>query len=71
MEPEEGMRLEWCAWIVFAMSGGSPEHARLTARIGAMLSSIAGDDCTVFASNADIWVDAKSRRTKPTSSKHR
>ncbi|MBX3231918.1 MAG: Uma2 family endonuclease [Labilithrix sp.] len=58
MEPEDGVRLEWCAGIVHAMSGGSPDHSRLGARVIGALLSIAGEDCTVFDANADLWVDA-------------
>lgn len=58
MEPEPGTRLEWCAGIVFAMSGGSPKHSNLGARIIGALGAIAGDDGTVYDGNADIWVDA-------------
>lgn len=58
MAPEPGMRFEWCAGIVFPMSGGAPKHANLGARVIAALSALAGNDCTVYDSNADIWVDA-------------
>jgi Uma2 family endonuclease len=58
MEPEEGTWLEWCAGLVYAMSGGSPEHARLCARVMAALSRLTAVDCTLFGSNADIRVEA-------------
>ncbi len=58
MEPEDGTWLEWSAGLVHAMSGGSPEHSRLCARVIAALARVLGDDCTVFDSKADIWVDA-------------
>lgn len=56
MTPEDGVRLEWCAGLVFAMSGGSPEHSRLCANVIRILP--AHGDCSVFDSNADIWVEA-------------
>jgi Uma2 family endonuclease len=61
LEPEVGTWLEWCAGLVYAMSGGSPEHSRLAARVIASLSGLLADaDCTVFDSKADIWVEAAS-----------
>ncbi len=56
MEPEPGMRLEWCAGLVYAMSGGSPEHARLCARVHRTLLPLVGPDCTAFDSQADLWL---------------
>ena len=59
MGPEEGTWLEWCAGLVYAISGGSPEHSRLAARVVATLSRELGDEeCTVFDSKADIWIEA-------------
>jgi Uma2 family endonuclease len=58
MEPEAGMFLEWSAGLVHAMSGGSPEHARLSARVIAVLAPLLEADCTVFDGKADIWVEA-------------
>ncbi|CAN5861570.1 hypothetical protein BH11MYX4_BH11MYX4_55720 [soil metagenome] len=57
MEPAEGTWLEWCGGLVYAMSGGSPTHSKLSALvIGALLSRV-GSDCTVFDSKVDIWVE--------------
>jgi Uma2 family endonuclease len=58
MEPEEGTWLEWCAGLVYAMSGGSPEHSRLCARVIAALAPLMGEDCTIFDAKADIWIEA-------------
>ncbi len=58
MEPEEGTWLEWCAGIVSAMSGGTPAHSRLCMRVGVALAGILGDECTIFDSKVDIWVEA-------------
>ncbi|HVH47871.1 MAG TPA: Uma2 family endonuclease [Labilithrix sp.] len=58
MEPGEGTWLEWCAGLVYAMSGGSPEHSRLAARVIAELSARLPKDCMVFDSKADIWIDS-------------
>jgi Uma2 family endonuclease len=58
LEPEAGTWLEWCAGFVYAMSGGSPEHPRLSARIIATLSSHLSEECSVFDSKVDIWIEA-------------
>ena len=58
MEPEDGTWLEWCAGLVYAMSGGSPEHSRLSARVIATLGPLLESDCTIFDSKADLWVEA-------------
>ena len=57
MEADEGTWLEWCAGLVYAMSGGSPEHSRLCARVIAALAPLMAEDCTLFDSKADIWVE--------------
>lgn len=56
MTPDDDVRLEWCAGLVFAMSGGSPEHSRLCAAVIRALPS--GNDCSLFDSNVDIWIEA-------------
>lgn len=48
LEPEAGVWCKWCAGLVNAKSGGSPEHSRLSARIIALLSTRLGEDCSVF-----------------------
>ena len=58
LDSEPGTRLEWCAGFVHAMSGGSPAHSRLGARVIVLLSALEGEDCTVFDANADLWVEA-------------
>ncbi len=58
LEPEVGTWLEWCAGFVYAMRGGSPEHSRLSARVIAALSAHLPDECSVFDSKVDIWIEA-------------
>jgi len=40
------------------MSGGSPEHSRLSARVIALLSSRLPEECSVFDSKVDLWIEA-------------
>jgi len=56
MEPEAGTWLEWCAGIVYSMSGGSPEHSRLCARVIGLLMAGLGEDCTTFDAKVDLWI---------------
>lgn len=64
MEPAEGEYLEWWRGVVYrgvvyrGMSGSTPQHSKLSARMIGVLLSLAGDDCTAYDSNVDIWVDA-------------
>ena len=57
MEPPEGAWLEWSGGFVYAMSGGSPMHSKLSAAVIVALSTRAPADCTVFDSKVDIWVE--------------
>ncbi len=38
-------RREWCDGVVYAMSRGTPEHGRLTARAIVALGNALPDDC--------------------------
>jgi Uma2 family endonuclease len=49
---------EWCDGVVYAMSRGSPEHGRLTMRIGHALLSVLGSECEVFSSDTMLYVEA-------------
>lgn len=42
-EAASDVRHEWCDGVVYAMSRGTPEHARLTMRIARVISASAGD----------------------------
>jgi Uma2 family endonuclease len=49
---------EWCDGVVYAMSRGSLEHARLVAKLCHVLQATLGRTCTVFGSEAMIYVEA-------------
>ena len=49
---------EWCDGVVYAMSRGSPEHARLTANLCHVLRNALGERCTVYGSEAMLYVEA-------------
>jgi Uma2 family endonuclease len=49
---------EWCDGVVYAMSRGTPEHARLCARVVGVLRAALGDRCETFSSDLMLYVDA-------------
>ena len=51
---------------VYAMSGGSPEHARLSQAIGAALTvALRGKSCAAFSSDLRVRIQATGRSTYP------
>jgi Uma2 family endonuclease len=51
---------------VYAMAGGSPEHARLAARLtGQLLASLGSRPCEVFSADLRVRVLATGRSTYP------
>ncbi len=48
---------EWCDGAVYAMSRGTPEHARLIASISFHLTGALKGRCTAFASDAMIFIE--------------
>ena len=57
---------EFVDGIVFAMAGGSLEHARLAARVTVALSNaLSGRRCNVFGSDARVRISATRRATYP------
>jgi Uma2 family endonuclease len=49
---------EWSDGVVYAMSRGSPEHARLTASVSRILGNALGTTCVVYGSEAMLYVEA-------------
>ncbi|MEM9195173.1 MAG: Uma2 family endonuclease [Myxococcota bacterium] len=64
LESESDARYEYVAGQVFAMAGGSPEHARLRLAVGAELrAALANKRCAVFGSELKLRIDATDRST--------
>ena len=64
MEKATEERHEWVNGVVYAMSRGSPEHGRLTARVIArMLTPLLADGCEIFASDTAIFIEAARHHT--------
>jgi Uma2 family endonuclease len=49
---------EWCDGVVYAMSRGTLEHARLTANLCRVLGNALGKGCTIFGPEAMLYVEA-------------
>ena len=58
LEPKSDVKHEWCDGVVYPMSRGTPEHARLTARTIGALRSLLEAPCEVYSSDAMIWIEA-------------
>tara|TARA_B100001750_G_scaffold119664_1_gene94922 strand:- start:3105 stop:3677 length:573 start_codon:yes stop_codon:yes gene_type:complete len=57
-------KLEFVDGVIYAMTGGTPTHARLAASVTAALHrALAGSDCAVYSSDLAIRVEATNRTT--------
>ena len=66
LEADSGLKHEFLAGQVWAMVGGSPEHARMSASVMAqLLAQLAGKPCAVFSSDLRIGVRATGLVTYP------
>jgi Uma2 family endonuclease len=54
---------EWCDGVVYAMSRGTPEHARLTMRIARSIGAALGKGCEVYSSDLMLYVEAAKLST--------
>jgi Uma2 family endonuclease len=55
-EQASDVKHEWFNGSVYAMSRGTPEYARLGARIGALLGNALPADCEVYAGDLMLYV---------------
>ena len=62
-EAASEVKHEWCDGVVYAMSRGTPEHARLTMRIARAIGDALGDDCEVYSSDLMLFVEAAKLST--------
>ena len=54
---------EWCDGVVYAMSRGTPERARLTMRIARSITDALEKGCEVYSSDLMIYVEAEKLAT--------
>jgi Uma2 family endonuclease len=65
-EREAEVKHEYLRGEVFAMTGGTPEHARLAARVIHLLSrELSGRPCGVYTSDARVHIEATDLDTYP------
>ena len=64
LEAESEVRLEFVDGWVYAMAGGTPEHARLAMSMGAQVSlALSSRGCAVYTSDLKLRIDATNRST--------
>jgi Uma2 family endonuclease len=59
------LKLEYCDGEIYAMAGGTPEHATLAARMIRLVGTALLERCEVYASDLKIRVDATDLSTFP------
>jgi Uma2 family endonuclease len=55
-EQRSDLKHEWFNGAVYAMSRGTPEHARLSARIVRLLGNALPGDCEVYSSDMMLYL---------------
>jgi Uma2 family endonuclease len=65
-ERSSELKHEYLRGEVFAMAGGTPEHARLAANvIGELRTALRGRPCSVFTADARVRIEITDRTTYP------
>lgn len=65
-EAESATKHEWLRGEVYAMAGGTPEHARLAMSVGGELRALLrGRPCSVYSADLRIKVEATELSTYP------
>lgn len=62
-EERSDLKHEWLNGLVYAMSRGTPEHARLSMNVGAALRTALKGTCTAYSSDAMLFVRETSLST--------
>ncbi len=62
---ESPFKLEYADGVIYAMGGGTPLDARLSATMIRLLGDLTGDGCAVFTSDLKVRVDASDLSTFP------
>jgi Uma2 family endonuclease len=60
-----GVKLEFCDGVIYAMAGGTPAHAALSASATRLLGNALAGRCTVYSSDLKIRVEATDLSTFP------
>ncbi len=62
---QSGVKLEYCEGEIYAMAGGTPEHAALAASITRLLGNALLGRCSIFSSDLKIRIEATDMSTFP------
>jgi Uma2 family endonuclease len=62
-EGRSDLKHEWLNGLVYAMSRGTPEHARLSMNVGSAMRAALKGMCTVYSSDAMLFVRETSLST--------
>ncbi len=62
-ESTSEVKHEWCDGVVYAMSRGTPEHARLTMRIARSIGDSVEKGCEIFSSDLMLYIEAAKLST--------
>lgn len=66
LERESETKHEYVNGVVYAMAGGTPEHARLASQLGILIgTALRGRPCATFSSDARIRIERTKRSTYP------
>lgn len=65
LESESPLKLEFSDGEVFAMAGGTPEHAALAMQLVRLLSRSLPAECRIFSNDLKLWIAATELATYP------
>jgi len=63
LEVSSDAKHEWCDGVVYAMSRGTPKHARLSAAIGRRLGTRSERSARSYSSDAMLWIERANLST--------
>lgn len=59
------LKLEYCAGEIYAMAGGTPLHAQLSASVNRVLGNRLAGPCSVYSSDLKVRIEATDLSTFP------
>lgn len=65
LEQQSAVKHEYCDGEIYAMAGGTPEHAALGARVIALVSPRLPETCRVLSSDVKVRIEATDLTTYP------
>ena len=65
---QAAIKLEYCEGVIYAMAGGTPAHAELSAAAIALLRGARPEGCRVYSSDLKVRIEATDLSTFPDAS---